>query len=97
VAVGTQPSVASMDQNLTNAAVQLRNVLQTISNLSNEINGQGTGLATLEAIGYSSGDATTVLNMLSYMNTIAGVYYGTATQGTDFNFNQALGQLWAGQ
>ena len=40
-------------------------------------------------------DAQYALNMISYLNTVAGVYFGTATQGTAFNFDQQLSQMWA--
>jgi hypothetical protein len=71
--------------------------MQQVKNLSTWINGQGTGLATLEALGYSAADAQTALNMISSLNTMAGVYFGTATQATAFNFDNQLSQMWAGQ
>jgi hypothetical protein len=95
MAVGTQTSSVTMDQQMTYLAQQLREVMQKISNLSMFVNGQGTGLATLEAIGYNAEDAAAAQSMLSYLNTVAAIYFGTATQPSEFNFNQELSQLWA--
>lgn len=95
--VGAQASSSSMDQTLTGLAVQLRKVMQAITDVSLSVNGQGAGQAYLEGIGYDAGDATTALNMLSYLNTVAAVYYGNAAQGSAFDFNQELSQIWATQ
>lgn len=105
--VGNQMSSATVDQILTNLAVGWRNLAQAAVNLSTEINGQGNGLATLVNLGYSSAanpgnpggvsDAQLALNYVSYLGTNAGVFFGTASQGTDFNFNNALSPLWSGQ
>jgi hypothetical protein len=35
--------------------------------------------------------------MISYLNTVAGVYFGTATQGSQFNFDQQLSEVWGGR
>ena len=107
MAVGSNIGSGQMDNILTSLSVNLRNIMRQISNLSLSVNGQASGLAYLESIGYSGtanpanpggvSDATLALNMISFLNTIAGVYFGTATQATDFNFDQELSQLWAGQ
>lgn len=106
MSVGNQASSSTVDIALTDYSVQLRDLMQDISNLSVWVNGQGNGLAFLEGLGYSNAanpnnpggvsDAQLALNMISYLNTVAGVYYGTATQATTFDFNQELSQLWAG-
>jgi hypothetical protein len=104
--VGNQPTVASVNQQIAQIAMQMRNVMQAAANLSAGVNGQGTGLATLEAIGFGSdanpdnpgdvSDAQLALTMVSYLNTQAGVYYGSATQPSEFNFNQELAQVLVG-
>lgn len=96
MSVGSQASAATVNQAITDLAVSLRDVLTKISNLSTWINGQGQGLTYLESLGFSASDATTAQNMISYLNTVAAIYFGTATQATDFNFNNALSQMWAG-
>lgn len=92
---------------ITALAVQLRDVMQRIANLNLAVNGQGTGLAYLQSLGFSNtsnpanpgsvSDAALALSVISYLNTVAGVYFGTATQGTTFNFNQQLSEVWAAQ
>ena len=104
MSIGAQASTASINQQLTNLAVQLRNIMQQITNLSTEINAGDAGEANLEGIGFDQGDADAVLSSLGYMSTVAGVYYGTVQQGgsggtgaAPYNFNDALAPLWAGQ
>lgn len=97
MSVGGQASNATVDQKLTDLSVSLRNVMHQIRNLSTWINGQGNGLTMLEGLGYNATDAQTALNQISFLNTVAGVYYGTASQTPAFNFDNELSQLWAGQ
>lgn len=92
---------------ITALAVNLRNVMRQISNLNLSVNGQGTGLAYLESIGYGAdanagnpggiSDAQYALNMIGYLNTVAAVYFGTAAQASEFNFDEELSQVWGGQ
>jgi hypothetical protein len=107
MAVGIQGNNATVDQLLTTFSVQLRNTMTQIVSLDTWINGQGNGLTVLEELGYSTvpsstnpggvSDAQMASNMISYLNTVAAVYNGTAAQTPAFNFNQELSQLWAGQ
>ena len=105
--VGAVIGSSQVDNIITALAVRMRDVMRQVSNLSLAVNGQGTGLAYLESIGYSGtanpanpggvSDAQYAQNMISFLNTVAGVYFGTATQATDFNFDQELSQVWAAQ
>lgn len=95
MSVGQQISYSQIDIQLTSLSIALRNLMQQIANLSLYVNGQDNGLTLLEGIGYDATDAQTALNMISYLNTIAQIYLGTATQATEFNFDQELSQLWA--
>jgi hypothetical protein len=105
--VGATIGSDQMNNILTAFAVQLRNACRQISNLNLAVNGQGAGLAYLQSIGYSNtsnpanpgsvSDAALALSVISYLNTVAGVYFGTATQGTTFNFDQQLSEVWGGQ
>jgi hypothetical protein len=107
MAVGQATTSGQVDSDLINYSLGLRDLMQQILNLSTWINGQGNGLAYLEQLGYSSeadeenpggvSDAQMALNYIAYLNTVAGVYYGTATQGTEFNFNNELSALWNGR
>jgi len=102
--VGASIGFDQMNNMITSSAVHLRDVLQQISELSLSVNGQGDGLAYLESLGFSGdpraenpggvSDAAYAQSMISYENTVAGVYFGTATQATAFNFSQQLSQLW---
>jgi hypothetical protein len=107
MAVGQTSNSGQVDIDLINYSVSLRDLMQNIVNLSTWVNGQGNGLAYLEQLGYSStadeenpggvSDAQMALNYIAYLNTVAGVYYGTATQATDFDFNNAMSPLWNGR
>jgi hypothetical protein len=97
MSVGGQISSSTIDDGITTLSVQMRNLMTAVQNLSLNVNGQGEGLTFLESIGYSSDDAATAQAAISYLNTVAGVYFGTAAQPDDFDFNQQLSQYWAGQ
>ena len=105
--VGATIGSSQIDNILSALSVQVRDVMRQLYNLNLAVNGQGNGLAYLQSIGYSNAsnpanpgsvsDAQLALNMIAYLNTIAGVYFGTATQGTTFNFDNQLSMLWAGR
>jgi hypothetical protein len=105
--VGSVIGSGQIDNIITALAVNLRDVMRRISNLNLAVNGQGAGLAYLQSVGYSNtanpanpggvSDAALALSVISYLNTVAGVYFGTATQGSQFNFDQQLSEVWAGQ
>lgn len=104
MSVGNVANESYLNDQLTQLALGLRNTCQAIGNLNTFINGQGQGFATLEALGFGSADATAFLANLAYMNTIAGVYKGTVQQGgtggtgaIDYDFDNQLAPLWAGQ
>ena len=107
MAVGTQPTVPAINDQMTQLSLQWRNVAQQSLNLFTTINefGGDTGLtAGFEAIGFSPTDAAAASSLLSYMNTLTGVYDGTVQAGgsggtgaTLFNYENALSILWAGQ
>lgn len=99
MAIGNAVTQADVNTALGALAVNLRGTMQAQKALFQSLN--GLGLAGLEALGFSPADAQSVLNVLGYLNTIAGVYYGTVQQGgtggtgaTTFNFDNALSQCW---
>lgn len=104
--VGSVIGADQINNTITSLAVRLRDLMEEIRHLDLEVNGQGDGLAYLESIGFSGtanpanpggiSDAQYALNMISYEHTMSGVYFGTATQGTAFDFDQALAAVWAG-
>lgn len=105
--VGAAIGSGQVDNLITALAVQMRNVMTEISRLSKNVNGQGNGLAFLESIGYSGtanpdnpggiSDAQLAQNTISYLNTMSAVYFGAATQGTTFDFDQQLSAVWGGR
>jgi hypothetical protein len=105
--VGASVGSNQVDNILSALAIQLRDACRQIYNLNLAVNGQAAGLAYLESIGYSGtanpanpgsiSDAQLALNMIAVLNTVAGLYFGTATQATTFNFDQQLSALWAGR
>jgi hypothetical protein len=107
MAVGAAIGSGQVDNILSSLAVNFRNLAQQAANLSIEINGQGTGLAVLESLGYSNtpnpanpggiSDAAWALQLVNYFSTVAGVWFGTATQTPAFNYNVVSAPLWAGR
>lgn len=108
--VGSAIGSGQVNNTITALAVNLRNLMQQVANLNLLVNGQGAGLAYLTSIGYSNEAATSdpgnpggitdaayALQTISYLNTVAGVYFGTAAQTPAYNFNQQLSAMWAGQ
>jgi hypothetical protein len=105
--VGASMGFAQMNNILTSLSVTLREIMNDISNTNLSVNGQGAGLAYMQSIGYSNAanpanpnnksDAQLALDMLSYLNTVAAVYFGTVAQTPAFNFHQQLSMLWSAQ
>lgn len=88
MAIGNQPNV----QQLNSQAAQLAGTWRSTAEQTLALQAYVTGLgqAGLVALGFASGDATTFITACNYMATMAQVFQGTATQGTDFNFQNAL-------
>lgn len=105
--VGATIGAGQINNTITAYAVRLRDLVQDIVNLDLLVNGQGAGLAYLTSLGFSSqanaanpggvSDAQLALSMISYLNTVAKVANGTATQAAQFDFIQETSQVWAGQ
>jgi hypothetical protein len=88
-------SVGSLNSQLGVAAIGLRNAAQQALELYALTTSIGAG--GLEAIGFASGDATSFVTAVNYLQTVAAVYYGTAAQTPEFNFDSALAATRAGQ
>jgi len=88
MAIGEQPTVASMNQELTSYVQQIRALMTQIQGFTEDVNDMGA--AGLQAVGFASADATAYMTDAGYLTTIQGVYFGTATQATDFNFDNAF-------
>ena len=101
MAVGSQPSQGNINSTLTQLALALRELSNDMLEQGEYLN--GLGLAGLEALGFTSDDAATVLQLIDYMTTVAGCYKGTVQQGGTggtgailFDFESALTPLWGG-
>lgn len=92
--VGIQPQVGQVNQQIGQIAINLRNACRDAANFQEWA--VSTGLAGLETIGFTPGDAQSLLNMAGYLNTVAGIYTGQAAQTPSFNFDNALSGLWGG-
>jgi hypothetical protein len=95
--VGIPLAAATVNAQISNVALAMRGVMEQVSHLSKNVNGQGNGLAVLEAAGFTAPDAATALAAISYLETVAAVYFGTAAQTPAFSFDQELSQWWGGQ
>jgi hypothetical protein len=94
--IGNQASVGSLNSTLSQLALQIRNDMRSVANFFEFLVNSG-GTAYLESLDFDSTDATNFYNAANYMNTIAAVYFGTATQSSEFDFDNELSQLWGGQ
>jgi hypothetical protein len=90
-----QTTSDQVNTQLGQLALQLRNTCRSIVNFSEWANTWGT--AGLEGIGFSADDAQAVLNACGLLANVAGVFFGTATQGANYDFDNAVSTLYGGQ
>jgi len=95
MAIGNDPNMAQINSQIAQLAGTWRSTAQ--QTLAFQAYVVGLGTAGLIAKGFTSGDATSIINMANYMGTLAGVYGGTVQQGGTggtgaslFNFQSAL-------
>jgi hypothetical protein len=88
VAIGNIPNQQQVNSQAAQLAGQWRSCAQQSQYFEAYISALGT--AGLIALGFASGDATNMVTMANYMLTLSQVFQGTATQATDFNFQNAL-------
>jgi hypothetical protein len=99
VPIGNQPTVAGLNNDLTQLATQMRDLMGQVTDFNLRVAALGaTGLENLggTGLGFSAADASAFLNMAAILNTPAAVYFGNATQASEYNFNSALCPVWAG-
>lgn len=94
MAAGQPPTLALFNNQLTSFAIQLRHLMEQVSDVNLQVSKQGT--AGLQALGAAPADATDIMNRWSQINTIAALYFGTATQAAAFNFDDALSNVRGG-
>lgn len=88
MAIGNAPNLAQINSQAYQIALGFRSTAQQALAFQAYI--VSLGQAGLVALGFAAADATTMLTCANYMATLAQVYEGTATQASDFNFQNAL-------
>jgi hypothetical protein len=94
--VGIQANYGLLQQQIGQLALNLRNDCQNILNLWEWVNSPSMGATGLEALGFSTADATEAVTQINYMATVAQLYKGNATQPTVYDFDTQLAPLWGG-
>lgn len=95
MAAGQQATLTGINGSLSSCAIRLRDLCAEIADLNLQVG--KLGVAGLEGLGASPTDATDIVAKYAQIATVAALYFGTATQGTTFNFNDALAPARAGQ
>lgn len=88
MAVGSVATQAQLNAQLAQLAQGLRTTAGQILLLWSYAN--TLGLTGLEALGFTPADAQAYLDAVNHLATVAQVYQGTATQATQFNFQNSL-------
>jgi hypothetical protein len=104
MSAGNPVTAQALNQRLGQVAVQMRMVMESASDLFKVANGLGSGGLQAAPIGMDSATASDYELKSGYLNTLAGVYYGTVQQGgsggtgaSQFNFDNALSTAWGPQ
>jgi hypothetical protein len=92
---GNQPTVAGVNATAGGLATQLRTLMQQIQNFEAWLSAYG-GATALTALGFTSGDAATIVSTIGNLNTLASIYAGGAP-GAAFNYEANSNALWGGQ
>lgn len=96
MAAGNQPTQAQVNATVGGYATQLRALFQGIQNFEAWLSAFG-GATSLETLGFTAGDAATIVSATGNMSALAGIYAGTGTQAEAFNYEANSNALWGGQ
>lgn len=98
MSIGMTNTPSSLNAQLGGYAIQMRDLMAQVKQFSEWFNGL-TAAEQASAFGITAGstDNTDLVNCVGYLNTLVGLYYGTASQATNYNFDNALSVLWGGQ
>lgn len=88
MAIGNIPNMQQVNSQAAQLAGTWRSISEQTIAFAAYVNNLGT--AGLIALGFASADATAMVSNTDLMLTMAQVFTGTATQGTTFNFQNAL-------
>jgi hypothetical protein len=94
MAVGNPVDQGGLNAQLGDAAVSLRAAMEQVLTLWAFV--QPTGAAGLEAFGFTADDANAYFTAANYMQTVAGIYFGTGAQPGAFDFDSALALVRGG-
>lgn len=97
MAVGNPQTIQTLNQRLGQIALQVETALQEAINLQEDVVNLGGSSGLQNSVGFAPADAASFATDASYLNTVAGVYFGTVQQGGTggtgaslFNFSNAL-------
>jgi hypothetical protein len=88
VAIGNQPNVQQLNSQAAQLAATWRSTAQQTLALQSYVT--SLGQAGLVGLGFTSADAAAFITAVNQMSTMAGLFQGTATQATLFNFQNAM-------
>ncbi|SRR6266567_464354 len=102
-----QVGKGTIDQQLSDLSVRWRDLAEQALHLATQVTGQGNGLSMLQAAGYSTtanpanpggiSDADLALQGVNYLALLGELFFGTAAQPANFNFNNAMSPHWGGR
>lgn len=95
--IGNQLTGAQLNAMVGAAAVGMRNACREVLNLQSTIVAQGLSGLQAAPILLDGNDAQAITNVMNYLNNVALVYFGQATVATDFDFDNAVAQVYGGQ
>jgi hypothetical protein len=95
--IGIQTNAVQLNGVAGDIALKMRNICQAAMALNEYITtvGGATGLQD-PTIGFDSADATAFATAVNYLATISALYFGTASQPTNFDFDNAVSALYGG-
>lgn len=98
ILIGDQATAAELNANLLTILQQKRQVESLAREFAGDVNNNPNlnTQSALQALGFTAADAATFLNMVGYLTTNSGIWFGTATQTTDFNFDTAVAAAMGG-
>jgi hypothetical protein len=93
MAIGNQPSVNQLNSMLSSYVSQMNKLCAQIAQLQSYI--VATGVTGLEALSvpFTAADASSYVQAVNYLNTMAALWYGTAGQATPYNFQNQMNSL----
>jgi hypothetical protein len=91
MAAGLPTDKATLDNILGGLALKVHTALADITSLKSQVDGLTD--AELQALGYSAGDVANIRSTLTDLNKLAGIYGGTQTQASAYDFRQFTKRL----